>query len=142
MKLASGPAGRAALATYGIRGEPLASVAWAALGAIEAGLAVCLLSGATGAEWATAALLTVFTAAQGIALLQGRRGAPCACFGAKGRIGPGWGGRGALLACFVPKARIGPASVGRPALLAVAAAVLPLLDRRPLTTEEWLTIGL
>ena len=43
MKLASGPAGRAALATYGIRGEPLASVAWAALGAIEAGLAVCLV---------------------------------------------------------------------------------------------------
>ena len=55
MKLAAGPAGRAALATYGIRGEPLASVAWAALGAIEAGLAVCLVAGAEGAAWATAA---------------------------------------------------------------------------------------
>src|SRR6188472_2796497 len=85
MKLASGPAGRAALATYGIRGEPLASVVWAALGAIEAGLAVCLIAGAEGAAWATAALFTVFCGAQGVALLQGRGGAPCACFGAKGR---------------------------------------------------------
>ncbi len=122
MKLASGPAGRAALATYGIRGEPLASVAWAALGAIEAGLAVCLAAGAEGAAWATAALFTVFCAAQGVALLQGRGGAPCACFGAKGRIGR--------------------ASIGRAALLAVAAATLPLLDRRALTTEEWLGLGL
>ena len=122
MKLASGPAGRAALATYGIRGEPLASVAWAALGAIEAGLAVCLVTGAEGAAWATAALFTVFCAAQGVVLVQGRAGAPCACFGAKGRVGR--------------------ASVGRAALLAVAAATLPLLDRRALTTEEWLAFGL
>ena len=67
IKLASGPAGRAALATYGIRGEPLASVAWAALGAIEAGLAVCLIAGAQGAAWATAGLFTAFCAAQGVA---------------------------------------------------------------------------
>ncbi len=122
MKLAAGPAGRAALASYGIRGEPLASVAWAALGAIEAGLAVCLATGAEGAAWATAALFALFCVAQGAALLQGRRGAPCACFGARGRIGG--------------------ASIGRAALLAVAAAVLPLLERRELTTEEWLALGL
>jgi hypothetical protein len=121
-KLASGPAGPAALATYGIRGEPLASVVWAALGAVEAGLAVCLAAGAESAAWATAALFTLFTAAQAVVLLQGRGGAPCACFGSKGRIGR--------------------ASIGRAALLAAAAAVLPLLDRRPLTTEEWLAIGL
>ena len=122
MKLAAGPEGRAALASYGIRDESLASVVWAALGAIEAGLAVGLIAGAEGAAWATAALFTVFCAAQGVALVQGRGGAPCGCFGAKGRIGR--------------------ASVGRAALLAVAAAVLPLLDRRPLTTEEWLGLGL
>ena len=110
MKLASGPAGRAALATYGIRGEPLASVAWAALGAIEAGLAVGLAAGAEGAAWATAALFTAFTAAQAAALMRGRAGAPCGCFGARGRIGR--------------------ASIGRAALLATAAAVLPLLERR------------
>ena len=86
MKLAAGPAGRAALATYGIRDESLASVVWAALGAIEAGLAVGLIAGAEGAAWATAALFTVFCAAQGVALVQGRGGAPCGCFGAKGRV--------------------------------------------------------
>jgi hypothetical protein len=122
MKLAAGPAGRAALATYGIRGEPLAGAAWAALGAIEAGLAVCLVTGADGAAWATAALFTAFCVAQGVALLQGRGGAPCACFGARGRIGR--------------------ASLGRAALLAVAAAVLPLLERRALSTDEWLALGL
>ena len=122
MKLASGPAGRAALATYGIRGEPLASVAWAALGAVEAGLAVCLAAGAEGAAWATAALFAAFTAAQGVALVAGRAGAPCGCFGAKGRIGR--------------------ASVGRAALLAITAATLPLLERRALSTEEWLGLGL
>jgi hypothetical protein len=122
MKLASGPAGRAALATYGIRGEPIASVAWAALGAIEAGLAVCLITGAEGAAWATAVLFTGFCAAQGVVLMQGRGGAPCACFGARGRVGR--------------------ASLARAGLLAIAAAVLPLLDRRPLTTEEWLGLGL
>ncbi len=122
MKLASGPAGRAALATYGIRGEPLASVAWAALGALEAGLAVCLAVGAEGAAWAAAALFTVFCAGQAIVLMQGRAGAPCACFGTKGRIGR--------------------ASIARAGLLAAAAAALPLLDRRGLTTEEWLALGL
>ena len=122
MKLAAGPAGRAALATYGIRDEPLSSVVWAGLGAFEAGLAVCLITGAEGAAWATAALFTVFCIAQGVVLLQGRGGAPCACFGTKGHVGR--------------------ASLGRAALLAVAAAVLPLLDRRPLTTEEWLGLGL
>lgn len=122
MKLAAGPAGRSALATYGIRDEQLASVVWAALGAVEAGLAVGLIAGATGAAWATAALFTVFCVAQGVVVLQGRAGAPCACFGAKGRVGRG--------------------SVARAGLLAVAAAVLPLLDRRALTTEEWLALGL
>jgi len=122
MKIAAGPAGRGALATYGIRGEPLAGATWAALGAIEAGLAVCLAAGAEGAAWATALLFTIFCVAQGVVLVQGRGGAPCACFGSRGRVGR--------------------ASIGRAALLAVAAAVLPLLDRRPLTTEEWLGLGL
>src|SRR3954447_5924521 len=98
MKLASGPAGRAALATYGIRGEPLASVTWAALGAIEAGLAVCLLAGADGAARAAAGLFTLFCAAQGVALLQGSGGARCPCFGAKGKMGRTSIGRAALLA--------------------------------------------
>lgn len=122
MKLVSGPAARSALATYGIRGEPLSSVVWAALGALEAGLGVCVAFGAEGAMWAAAALFTVFAAAQASALMAGRAGAPCGCFGATGRVGKG--------------------SLARAALLAVAFAILPLLPRRALTTEEWLAVGL
>lgn len=122
MKLAAGPAGRAALATYGIRGEPLAGIAWAALGALEAGLAVCVLAGSERAMWAASGLFVVFTGAQAAALMQGRDGAPCGCFGSRGTLSR--------------------ASVGRAALLAVAFAVLPLLPREALSTDEWLGVGL
>jgi methylamine utilization protein MauE len=122
LKLASGPGARAALATYGIRGETASSVAWATLVAVEAGLGVCVAAGAEGAAWAAAVLFLAFTLAQAGALMRGRAGAPCGCFGARGRVSR--------------------ASVGRTALLAVAFAALPLLPRRGLTTEEWLTIGL
>jgi hypothetical protein len=122
MKLVSGPAARSALATYGIRGEPLSSVVWAAVGALEAGLAVGVAAGAEGAMWAAAALFTVFAGAQASALMAGRAGAPCGCFGARGRVSRG--------------------SLARAALLAIAFAVLPQLPRRELTTEEWLGVGL
>jgi hypothetical protein len=122
MKLASGPGARAALATYGIRGDTAAGVAWSALVAVEAGLAVGVAAGAERAAWAAAALFLVFTGAQAVALMRGRAGAPCGCFGARGRVGR--------------------ASVGRSALLAIAFAALPLLPRAQLSTEEWLAIGL
>jgi len=122
LKVAAGPAGRAALATYGIRDETLASVLWAAVGALEAGLAICLIAGAPAAPWAVAGLFSVFAAAQASALMRGRAGAPCGCFGARGSIGR--------------------ASVGRAALLAVAAGAIPLFEPRALTTEEWLAVGL
>jgi hypothetical protein len=122
LKLASGPGARAALATYGIRGETATGVAWAALVAVEAGLAVGVAAGAERAAWAAAGLFLAFTAAQAVALMQGRAGAPCGCFGARGRVSR--------------------ASLGRTALLAIAFAALPLLSRRALTTEEWLAIGL
>ena len=122
LKLAGGPGARAALATYGIRGETASGVTWAALVALEAGLAVGVAAGSEGAAWAAAGLFALFTAAQAVALMNGRAGAPCACFGARGRVSVG--------------------SVGRAALLAAAFAALPLLDRRAPTTEEWLAIGL
>ena|SRR5918997_3262103 len=122
MKLAAGPSGRAALATYGIRGEPLAGALWAALGALEAGLAVCVIAGSERAMYAAAGLFVVFAGAQAGALMRGREGAPCGCFGARGRV-----------------SRL---SVGRAGLLAVLFAVLPLLPRPSLSTEEWLGVGL
>ncbi len=77
---------------------------WLPLAALEAGLAAGVLAGATAAAWAAAAMFIAFAAAQAIAIATGRGGAPCGCFGARGRIS--WG------------------SVARAALLAAAAALL------------------
>ncbi len=120
-KLADGAGSRAALATYGLHGEAAAR-AWAALVAIEAGLALGVGAGVDGAAWAAAALMAGFTAAQAVALIGGRGGAPCACFGARGGLSN--------------------ATLGRSALLTAGYAVLPLLPRERLGTETWLGIGL
>ena len=121
-KLAGGAEARAALATYGIRGEGGARAAWAALIAAELVLAAGVGAGLAEAAYAAAGLLALFTAAQAVALASGRAGAPCACLGARGRVGR--------------------ASLARAALLAVAFAVLPLLPRSEPSTEGWLAIGL
>ena len=109
---------RAALATYGIRSR----AAWAALVAVELVLAVGVGAGLDAAAYAAAALMAVFCAAQAWLLMSGRGGAPCACFGARGRVSS--------------------RSVGRTALLAAAFAALPLLPREEPGAEAWLAIGL
>jgi hypothetical protein len=122
LKLGDGAGTRAALATYGLRSERSTALAWGALVALEAALGVAVGVGVDGAAYAAGALLALFCAAQAVALASGRAGAPCACFGARGRVSQ--------------------ASLGRTALLAVAFAALPLLPRRTPSTGEWLTLGL
>jgi hypothetical protein len=97
-------------------------VLWGALVAVEAALAVGVGAGIDAAAYAAAGLLAVFCAAQAVALATGRGGAPCACFGARGRVSR--------------------ASLARTALLASALAVLPLLPRSEPSTEAWLALGL
>lgn len=121
-KLADPVGTRAALATYGVRSERLAGVTWGALVVVEAGLGVAVGAGIDAAAYTAAGLLAVFCAAQAAALASGRGGAPCACFGARGRVSR--------------------ASLARTALLAVALAVLPLLPRSEPSAEGWLAIGL
>jgi hypothetical protein len=121
LKAAAGAGGRAALSTYGLRGEA-ASVAWALLVAVELALAIGVGLGSDRAALAAAALFAVFSVAQAVALVSGHGGAPCACFGARGRLSQ--------------------ASLARTAALTAAFAALPLLPRRTPTTEEWLAIGL
>jgi methylamine utilization protein MauE len=121
-KLADPVGTRAALGTYGIRRETAARLAWGALVAVEAALAVAVGAGIDAAAYLAGALLAGFTGAQAVALASGRGGAPCACFGARGRISRG--------------------SLARTGLLAVALAALPLLPRSEPTTEGWLAIGL
>jgi hypothetical protein len=121
-KLADPVGTRAALATYGVRSEHLAALVWGALVAVEAALAVAVGAGVDAAAYAAAGLLALFCAAQASALAGGRGGAPCACFGARGRVSR--------------------ASLARTALLATALALLPLLPRSEPSTEGWLAIGL
>ncbi|MGH2944780.1 MAG: MauE/DoxX family redox-associated membrane protein, partial [Solirubrobacteraceae bacterium] len=120
LKLVDGPGARAALATYGIRRSQTA--VWRALVVLEAGLAVAVGAGVDAAAYAAAGLLAIFAAAQATVLMSGRGGAPCACFGSRGRVSR--------------------RSVARTALLAAAFAALPLLPRSDLTAEEWLALGL
>jgi hypothetical protein len=118
-KLADRRGARLALATYGIRDGRLAL---AALIAVELALAAGLALGVALAAPAAAGLFALFALAQAWALARGRAGAPCACFGARGRV-----------------SRV---SLARAALLAGACALLPALERRALSTEEWLAVGL
>ena len=121
-KLAQGATARASLATYGLRDARAAASVWAALIAAELVLGVAVAAGSTPAANAAALLMAAATAVQVGAILSGRTGAPCGCFGAKGTIGR--------------------ASAGRAAVLAAALALAPILPRTEPSSEGWLAIGL
>ena len=122
MKAAGGPAARSALGTYGIREPRVAFGVWAGLIVVEVALGIGVAAGLTAAAAAAAVLMAGACAAQVGAILAGRGGAPCGCFGARGRVGS--------------------ASAGRAAALAAAFALVPLLPRTEPTTDQWLAIGL
>ena len=122
LKLASPGSSRASLGTFGIDGEISRWAAWGLLVAIELGLAVGIIAGSDQAALLAAALMAMFAAVLLSALLRGRAGAPCACFGSRSTVS--W------------------QSVGRNLVLAACFAVLPLLPERSLSTDEWLGLGL
>ena len=121
-KLASPQTSRSALSSFGIGGPVAQWVTWAILIAAELGLAAGVFAGVAVAELGAAALMVAFAAAMVAAIIRGRAGAPCACFGARSTVG--WRG------------------VARNLLLAAAFGVLPLLPERSLSTDEWLGLGL
>jgi len=122
LKLASGATARAALASYGLRDPRLATVVWGTLIAVELALGIAVVAGSTLAANVAALLMAGAAAVQVGAILSGRAGAPCGCFGARGTIGR--------------------ASAGRAAALAAALALAPVLPRSEPSTEGWLAIGL
>jgi hypothetical protein len=122
LKLLGGATARASLATYGLRSPTLAAIAWGGLIGVEAILGVLVAAGVDPAADAGALLMAGACAVQVGAIASGRSGAPCGCFGARGRVGAG--------------------SAGRAALLAAGLAVLPLLPRTEPSTQTWLAIGL
>jgi hypothetical protein len=121
-KLASPRSSRSALASFGITGPTAQWGAWAILIAAEIVLAAGVFAGVHAAELGAAALMALFAATMVAAIMRGRAGAPCACFGARSTVG--WTG------------------VARNLVLAAAFAALPLLGERSLSTDEWLGLGL
>ncbi|MGH2950461.1 MAG: MauE/DoxX family redox-associated membrane protein, partial [Solirubrobacterales bacterium] len=121
-KLASPASSRAAMATFGVS-EPRAQwIVWVGVVATELVLAVGVIAGFDGAAWLAAALMAGFAATMVGAIMRGRAGAPCACFGARSTVG--WAG------------------VARNCALAAAFAALPFLPAGDLSTDEWLALGL
>jgi hypothetical protein len=121
-KLASPASSRAALATFGVQGGGFQLIAWSALIVAEVGLAGGVAAGSDAAAWLAAGLMATFAATLVSAILRGRAGAPCACFGARSTVG--WG------------------AVARNGLLAAGFAALPFLPESQPTTDQWLALGL
>lgn len=122
MKLRDPRSAAAAMATYSFR-NPTAQ--WSALGlvlAAESVLAAGVAAGVDAAAYAAAALMVLFAATLGSALLSGKAGAPCACFGASSTVSP--------------------LAILRNLLLAAAFAALPSLPDGSASTDAWLGLGL
>jgi len=120
-KLAARDDSRAALSTFGLRGDRTRAAAWGALVAAELALAAGVAAGLDAAAFAAAALMALFAVAVGAALARGRAGEPCACFGARSRVTP--------------------TALARDVVLAAAFASLPFIPG-DVSTETWLAIGL
>lgn len=113
-----------ALAVYGVRARSAQRAGLAAITLVEVGLAAGLVANLRWAAWGAGALFAAFALAALAALLAGRAGLPCACFGARSRLGWHTVGRSALAAALA---------------LAVAARWLP---SAPSSYDRWLTVGL
>ena len=121
-KLAAPRASIGALGSFGFEDGPLRPIAWAALIALELALAVAVALGSDAAAYAAAGLMAMFAALTVSALLRGRAGAPCACFG--------------------PRSTVSWLGVLRNVVLAAAFAALPSLGSVEIGTQGWLAIGL
>jgi hypothetical protein len=121
-KLVSGAESRAALRSFGLEGRVARTAGWSLVIAAELGVAVAVALRVPGAAEVAAGLLAAFALALVVAILLGRAGAPCACFGAGSRIG--WLG------------------VVRSTVLAAGFAALPFLPGTRPGTQTWLVVGL
>ena len=97
-KLSGGEDARAAMATYGFAGSSAQTLAWGFASLAEAGLGIAVIAGSATAAGLAAALMLIFAASLGSALLRGKAGAPCGCFGPRSTVGPAAIARDLLLA--------------------------------------------
>ena len=120
-KLASPRASIAGMGSFGFEAGPMRPIAWAGLIAIELGLAVAVALGSEPAAYLAAGLMLLFAALTAGAMLRGRAGAPCACFG--------------------PRSKVSWLGVLRNLALAGGFALIPLADANALSTDAWLGIA-
>jgi len=85
-KLASPRASIASMDSFGFAGGPMRPLAWAGLIAVELALAVAVVLGSDEAAYAAAGLMLLFAALTAGAILRGRAGSPCACFGPRSKV--------------------------------------------------------
>jgi hypothetical protein len=121
-KLVSPRASIGALGSFGFEEGPARPVAWASLIAIELALAVAVALGSDAAAYAAAALMALFAALTVAALLRGRAGAPCACFG--------------------PRSKVSWIAAIRNLALAVAFALVPSAGSVSISTQGWMWIAI
>lgn len=121
-KLARPDATSAAMSTYGFASRSSQWLAWTFAVGAELVLALGVAAGSEQAAYAAAGLLLLFAATLGSALLRGRAGAPCACFG--------------------PASRVSGLAVVRNLALAAALLALPRIPTGSPSTDEWLAAGL
>jgi Methylamine utilisation protein MauE len=112
----------AALTSFGFEVGPLRPIAWASLIAIELALAIAVALGSDAAAYGASALMLLFAALTAGAILRGRAGSPCPCFG--------------------PRSRVSWLGVLRNAGLAAGFALVPLVDSVELGTDAWLGVGI
>ncbi len=120
-KLASPRASIASMDSFGFAGGPVRPLAWAGMIAIELALAVAVVLGSDTAAYAAAGLMLLFGALTTGAILRGRAGSPCACFG--------------------PRSKVSWLGVLRNLGLAAGFALIPLVEEIALGTEAWLGIA-
>ena len=106
-KLADARRSTAAMATFGFATPASRRLAWTTAVAAEVVLAIGVAAGSDRAAYLAAATLALFALTLGSALMRGRAGAPCACFGGGTTVGPG--------------------AIARDVALAVAFAIVPAL---------------
>jgi hypothetical protein len=121
LKLASPGASSSALRTFGVPARAMGAV-WAGLIALEAALGAGVAVGSDRAAYAAAVLCALFAAVLAVALVRGRAGAPCGCFGAGSRV-----------------SRL---AVVRSASLAAAFAAVPWVPGGWPSAQGWLALGL
>lgn len=122
LKLTQPRRSAAAMAVYGARSVPAQWALWASAIAAELALALGVAAGVETAAYLAAAMMLLFALLMVGAILAGRAGASCACFGAESRLG--W------------------TAVARNIVLAAAFIGLTLLPRDEISTEQWLALGL